>query len=127
MTNEDSTINSENNIEQDWQAFTNEIVELLLEDGSNPEAMYVIEHHFVGLNSTEVDEAQQQAFLNGWDVSELEQGEDEEQEGLLLFCFDVETESPLDEIIIYEEVQKMVQFAEDNKLEYDGWGTHFED
>mgnify|MGYP000241436650 FL=1 len=109
----------------DWTEFTNDIVEQLLEDGSNPEAMYIIEHHFVALDAEVADEAMQQGFLNGWDVSELEQAETED--GEMVFCFDVETECPLDEVIIGEEVQSMVAFAEKNKLEYDGWGTHFED
>lgn len=109
----------------DWQEFTNDIVEQLLEDGSNSEAMYVIEHHFVAFDEQEADEALQQAFLKGWDVSELEQAETEDGEQVL--CFDVETECPLDEVIINEEVQQMVVFAQDNKLEYDGWGTHFEE
>ena len=111
--------------QMDWQDFTNDIVEQLLEDGSNAEAMYLIEHHFVAFTPEEADEAQQQAFLKGWDVSELEQAETEE--GELVYCFDIETECPLDEVIIGEEVQGMVSFAEANKLEYDGWGTHFED
>lgn len=109
----------------DWQDFTNDIVEQLLEDGSNTEAMYGVEHHFVAFTPEEADEALQQAFLKGWDVSELEQGETED--GELVYCFDVETECPLDEVIIGEEVQSMVEFAEQNKLEYDGWGTHFEE
>lgn len=109
----------------DWQEFTNDIVEQLIEDGSNTEAMYVIEHHFVAFDAEEADQAMQQGFLNGWDVSELEEGETEE--GQKVFCFDVETECPLDEVIIFEEVTDMVAFAEKNKLEYDGWGTHFED
>lgn len=109
----------------DWQAFTNDIVEQLLEDGSNEEAMYVIEHHFVAQDPTVADEAMQQGFLNGWDVSELEVAETEE--GEQVYCFDVETECPLDEVIIFEEVQSMVEFAAAQSLEYDGWGTHFED
>lgn len=109
----------------DWQTFTNDIVEQLLEDGSNEEAMYVIEHHFVADDPTKADEAMQQGFLNGWDVSELELAETED--GEQVYCFDVETECPLDEVIINEEVVSMVSFAEKQGLEYDGWGTHFED
>lgn len=108
-----------------WQEFTNDIVEQLLEDGSNEEAMYVIEHHFVATDPQVADEAMQQGFLNGWDVSELELAETEE--GEQVYCFDVETECPLDEVIIFEEVETMVAFAEQHKLDYDGWGTHFED
>lgn len=111
--------------QMDWQEFTNDIVEQLLEDGSNSEAMYVIEHHFVALDAEEADQALQNAFLKGWDVSDLEQLETEE--GELVYCFDVETECPLDEVIIFEEVEGMVTFAAENKLEYDGWGTHFEE
>ena len=109
----------------DWQEFTNDIVEQLLEDGSNEEAMYVIEHHFVATNAEEADAAMQKGFLNGWDISELEQME--EEDGQIVFCFDVETECPLDEEIIHEEVESMVEFAKNHKLEYEGWGTHFEE
>ena len=108
-----------------WQEFTNDIVEQLLEDGSNEEAMYVIEHHFVAEEPQIADEAMQQGFLNGWDISELELAETED--GQQVYCFDVETECPLDEVIINEEVETMVAFAEANSLDYDGWGTHFEE
>lgn len=111
--------------EMDWQVFTNDIVEELLEDGSNPEAMYVIEHHFVVFEDVQIEPAMQAAFKKGWNVSEIEEAETEDGEPV--WCFDVESECPLDEVIIFEEVEKMVQFAEDNFLEYDGWGTHFED
>ncbi len=110
---------------EDWQEFTNDIIEQLIEDGSNTEAMYGIEHHFVAEDQETADKAQQEAFLKGWDVSDLEQVETEE--GEVLFCFDIDTECPLDEVIIQEEVANMVQFASDNNLEYDGWGTHFEE
>lgn len=113
------------NTTEQWQEFTNDIVEQLLEDGSNEEAMYVIEHHFVANNAEEADLAMQQGFLNGWDISELE--EMEEEDGQIVFCFDVETQCPLDEEIIQEEVVEMIAFAGNNKLEYEGWGTHFED
>ncbi|WP_299266850.1 ribonuclease E inhibitor RraB [uncultured Psychrosphaera sp.] len=109
----------------DWQEFTNDIVEQLLEDDSNEEAMYLIEHHFVSSSAEEADLAMQQGFLNGWDISELEQME--EEDGQIVFCFDVETECPLDEEIIGEEVVLMVEFADKNKLVYEGWGTHFEE
>jgi regulator of ribonuclease activity B len=109
----------------DWKEFTNDIIEQLLEDGSNTEAMYGIEHHFVAEDADVADKAQQEAFLKGWDVSDLEQVESED--GDTLYCFDVDMECPLDEVIIQEEVQNMVTFAEENKLEYDGWGTHFEE
>ncbi|GAA0292271.1 ribonuclease E inhibitor RraB [Psychrosphaera haliotis] len=109
----------------DWQEFSNDIIEQLIEDGSNTEAMYGIEHHFVAENNEIADKAQQEAFLKGWDVSELEQVETED--GLLVFCFDIDTECPLDEVIINEEVEEMVAYAEANNLEYDGWGTHFEE
>ncbi len=109
----------------DWQEFSNDIIEQLIDDGSNTEAMYGIEHHFVAPDSATADAALQNAFLKGWDVTELEQVETEE--GLVVFCFDVDTECPLDEEIIYEEVEAMVEFAAANQLEYDGWGTHFEE
>ena len=109
----------------DWQEFSNDIIEQLLEDGSNPEAMYGLEHHFVAEDPEAADKAQQNAFLKGWNVSDLEQVETEDEE--VLYCFDVDTECPLDEEIIHEEVEAMVAFAEENNLEYDGWGTHFED
>ena len=35
----------------DWQEFSNDIIEQLIEDGSNTEAMYGIEHHFVAENN----------------------------------------------------------------------------
>jgi hypothetical protein len=111
--------------EFNWQEFTNDIVEELLEDGSNSEAMYSIEHHFVAFSEQTAEAALQQAFRKGWNVSEVEEAET--ADGELVLCFDVETECPLDEVIIYEEVESMLKFAEALELEYDGWGTHFED
>ena len=111
--------------QEDWQDFTNDIVEQLIEDGSNTEAMYEIEHHFVATTPEQADEALQQAFLKGWNVSELEQLETED--GEMVYCFDVDTECPLGEVIINEEVTEMLSFSESNNLEYDGWGTHFEE
>lgn len=111
--------------EFDWQDFTNDIVEQLLEDGSNPEAMYGIEHHFVAFDEQQAEYALNQAFKKGWTISEVEQAETED--GETVFCFDVESECPLDEVIIFEEVEKMLAFADEQELEYDGWGTHFEE
>ena len=109
----------------DWKAFTHDVVEELLEDGSNPEVMYLIEHHFVAFSEQEAEQALQQAFKKGWNVSEVEEAETED--GDLVLAFDIETECPLDEVIIFEEVEQMLAFAEALELEYDGWGTHFED
>ena len=49
------------------------------------------------------------------------------ENGDKVFAFDIITEQPLDEEIIFEETTKMFELAKQCKVDYDGWGTYFEE
>lgn len=107
-----------------WQAFTEEVIDALLEDGSNEEAMHTIEHHFSCDDFAVLEAAAVVAFNQGFDVTDAEEFETEEGEKVL--GFDIIIESPLEEESILEDIEKMLALADKTKIEYDGWGTYFE-
>lgn len=109
----------------DWQEFTVEIIDALIEDGSNEEAMHTIEHHFSSNDFDKLEKAALEAFKQGWDVTDAEEFETEEGERIL--AFDIIVESPLEEELILEDIEKMLALAEKTGIEYDGWGTYFEE
>ena len=109
----------------EWQAFTEEVIDALLEDGSNEEAMHTIEHHFASENFEVLEKAAVAAFKLGFDVTDAEEFETEEGERVL--AFDIIIESPLEEESIMEDIEKMLALAKSQNIEYDGWGTFFEE
>ncbi len=109
----------------DWQEFTEEVIDALLEDGSNAEAMHTIEHHFFSNDFDVLEKAALVAFKQGFEVSDAEEFETEDGERVL--SFDIVIESPLEEESILEDIEKLVAFAAQNHIEYDGWGTYFEE
>lgn len=113
------------NPEQNWQEFTEDIVEELLEDGSNAEAMHIIEHHFSGDDFDQLESAAVAIFKQGFEVEEPEEFETEDGERIL--GFDVVIESPLEVEPILEDIAAMEKFAAEFNLSYDGWGTYFEE
>ena len=92
-----------------WQAFSEEVIEALLEDGSNEEAMHSIEHHFSGDNFKQLEAAAVVAFNRGYDVTDAEQFETED--GELVLGFDVIIESPLELESILADVEQMLDLA----------------
>lgn len=110
---------------QEWFAHTDELVNELLDDGSNEEKEHVIEHHFASSSFEKLEAAAVAAFKLGLEVDEPEEAELEN--GARIFCFDIVTEQYLDVDEILEETQKMFKFAIANNIDYDGWGTYFED
>lgn len=110
----------------EWQAFTEEVVEALLEDGSNDEAMHTIEHHFASEDFDVLEAAAVAAFKLGFDVTDAEELETEEDDASVL-AFDIIIESPLEVESIMEDVEKMLALAKSKNIEYDGWGTFFEE
>ena len=109
----------------EWQEFTQEVIEALVEDGSNLEAMHSIEHHFSGEDFKQLEAAAVAAFKQGLDVTDAEEFETEDGERVM--GFDVLIESPLEEDSIMEDVEKMIALADAHDIEYDGWGTFFEE
>ncbi|WP_099611697.1 ribonuclease E inhibitor RraB [Vibrio fujianensis] len=103
---------------------TREIIQALLDDGSDPEALYEIEHHFFSEDFDKLEKAAVEAFKLGFEVLEAEEAEDEE--GNKLLCFDATMSSVLNPQAIDEQVEKLVNLAEKFDVIYDGWGTYYE-
>ncbi len=106
------------------QEETREIIQALLDDGSDSEALYDIEHHLFAENFEILEKAAVEAFKLGFEVLEAEEAEDED--GNKLFCFDATMQSALDPQAIDKQVAKLVELAEKFDVIYDGWGTYYE-
>lgn len=103
---------------------TRAIINALLEDGSDPDALYDIEHHLFAENFETLEKAVVEAFKMGFEVLEAEETEDED--GNRLLCCDATMESALKAEAIDEQVEKLVNLAEKYDIIYDGWGTFYE-
>ena len=103
---------------------TRDIIEALIEDGSDPEALYDIEHHLFAEDFEVLEKAVVEAFKMGFEVLEAEETEDED--GNKLLCCDATMQSALDAEAIDAQVEKLVNLAEKFDIIYDGWGTYFE-
>ena len=110
---------------QEWYAHTDALVNELLEDGSNEEAMHSIEHHFASSNFDVLEAAAIAAFKLGFEVEEPEEAELEN--GARVFAFDISTEQYLDVDDIKVETKAMFELAKKCNVDYDGWGTYFEE
>ena len=80
------------------KAETREIITDLLNDGSDPDALYLIEHHISHHNFDKLEKIAMDAFKVGYEVSEAE--EFEEENGSVLFCCDIISEVELKPSII---------------------------
>ena len=107
------------------KAETREIIADLLNDGSNPNALYIIEHHISHRNFDKLEKIAMDAFKAGYEVSEAE--EFEEENGNVLFCCDIISEVKLKPEIIDAQQKKLLPLVEKYQGSYDGWGTYFED
>jgi regulator of RNase E activity RraB len=103
---------------------TRQIIDALLEDGSDPDALYDIEHHLFAENFETLEKAVVEAFKMGFEVLEAEETEDED--GNRLLCCDATMESALNAEAIDQQVEKLVNLAEKYDIIYDGWGTFYE-
>ncbi|KMW71533.1 regulator [Photorhabdus luminescens subsp. luminescens] len=101
------------------------IIEELLEDGSDPDALYAIEHHFSAEDFSLLEKAAVEAFKLGYEVTDAE--ELEVEDGTILMCCDVISECGLNAEMIDAQVEQLVNLAEKIGINYDGWGTYFED
>ncbi len=115
----------ENEELQHWAEYTESLVTELLEDGSNDEVYHTIEHHFSSADFDLLEKAAVTAFKMGLEVEDPEEAETET--GEKVFAFDIITEQYLSTEIILDETKKMLQLAEQCKVDYDGWGTYFEE
>jgi hypothetical protein len=110
---------------QQWVEHTEELVNALLEDGSNEEVHHTVEHHFSSADFELLEKAAITAFKMGFEIEEPEEAELET--GEKVFAFDIITEQPLEFDVIIDETKKMFELAEQCKIDYDGWGTYFEE
>ncbi|SCC30206.1 ribonuclease E inhibitor RraB [Kosakonia oryziphila] len=101
------------------------IIEELLEDGSDPDALYTIEHHLSADDFETLEKAAVEAFKLGYEVTEPE--ELELDEGEVVICCDVVSECALNAELIDTQVEQLINLAENVGVEYDGWGTYYED
>jgi len=101
------------------------IIEELLEDGSDPDALYTIEHHLSADDFETLEKAAVEAFKMGYEVTDPE--ELELDEGETVICCDVLSECALNAELIDAQVAQLLDLAEKFDVEYDGWGTYFED
>ncbi|WP_075182795.1 ribonuclease E inhibitor RraB [Pantoea sp. 1.19] len=101
------------------------IIEELLEDGSDPDALYTIEHHLSCDSFDALEKAAVEAFKLGYEVTEPE--ELDLDDGSTVMCCDILSESALNAELIDEQVKQLVVLAAKFNVDYDGWGTYFED
>jgi len=110
---------------QEWKLHTEELIAALVEDGTNEEVHHTIEHHFSSVDFDVLEKAAITAFKRGFEIEKTEEAELET--GEKVFAFDIITEQALDFDIIFDETQKMYELAKQCKVDYDGWGTYFEE
>ncbi len=128
MSNHDESMQDDYMSVEELIAFqkeeTRDIIAALIEDGSDPDALYDIEHHLFAEDFETLEKAVIEAFKMGFEVLEAEETEDEDGEKVL--CCDAIMQSALDAKLIDEQVEKLVNLAEKYDIIYDGWGTFYE-
>ena len=102
------------------QEETREIITDLLNDGSDPDALYIIEHHIAHYDFDTLEKIAVDAFKAGYEVSEAEEFEDEN--GKVIFCFDIISEVELKPEIIDAQQKEILPLVENTKVFYDGLG-----
>ena len=110
---------------QPWLEHTKGLISELLADGTNDEVYHTIEHHFASSDFDLLEKAAIAAFKLGLEIEDPEEAELEN--GDKVFAFDIVTEQMLDVDIIIEETKRMFELAKECKVDYDGWGTYFEE
>lgn len=112
-------------MQQELQQETREIIADLLNDGSDPDALYIIEHHIAHHDFDKLEKIAVDLFKLGYEISDAEEFEDEK--GKAIFCFDAISEVKLEAEIIDAQQKELLPILEKNGALYDGWGTYFED
>ncbi len=108
---------------EEWYAFNQETIDALLEDGSEADADYTIEHHFASTNFDKLEKVAVDVFKLGYEVSDAE--ELELDDGGTVFCFDAVAERKLDRELLNKDTDALVSIASKHGVHYDGWGTYF--
>ncbi len=104
---------------------TDEIISSLLADGSDPDALYIIEHHIAHQDFDKLEKLVVEAYKLGYEISEAE--ELEEDNGKLVFVCDIVSEIQLNADLISAQQKELLPLIEKFGAEYEGWGTYFED
>lgn len=93
--------------------------------------MAAIRTHCTRLSITSADDFETlekvavEAFKLGYEVTEPE--ELEVEEGEVVICCDILSECALNAELIDAQVEQLMTLAEKFDVEYDGWGTYYED
>lgn len=104
---------------------TGEIIQSLLDDGSDPEALYIIEHHVAHHDFDKLEKLVVDAYKLGYEIAEAE--EVEEEDGSTIFVCDIVSEIKLDGDLITAQQKELLPLIEKSGAIYEGWGTYFED
>jgi regulator of RNase E activity RraB len=110
---------------QHWLDHTDALISELIEDGTNEEVHHTIEHHFASTDFDLLEQAAITAFKMGHEIEEPEEAELES--GEKVFSFDIVTEQALEVDLLRDETKRMFELAQLTKVDYDGWGTYFEE
>ena len=86
------------------------IIEELLEDGSDPDALYTIEHHLSADDLETLEKAAVEAFKLGYEVTDPE--ELEVEDGDIVICCDILSECALNADLIDAQVEQLMTLAE---------------
>ncbi len=108
---------------EEQQMETREIVQALLDDGSQTDAIYAIEHHFAAENFDALEKLAVDVFKAGYAVEDAE--EIELDDGSIAFCFSAVIEHKLDIERLDTDCNALIALAAKHNVLYDGWGTHF--
>ncbi|QLB18326.1 ribonuclease E inhibitor RraB [Mannheimia granulomatis] len=103
---------------------TDEIIENLLKDGSDPDALYIIEHHVAHRDFDKLEKLVVDAYKLGYEISEAEEVE---ENGKIIFVCDIVSEINLNAELITAQQKELLPLIEKAGAEYEGWGTYFED
>ena len=86
------------------------IIDELLEDGSDPDALYTIEHHLSADDLETLEKAAVEAFKLGYEVTDPE--ELEVEDGDIVICCDILSECALNADLIDAQVEQLMTLAE---------------
>lgn len=108
---------------EEWYEFNAETIDALIEDGSQIDATYTIEHHLASADFDMLEKAAVDAFKAGFEVTDAE--ELMLDDGGLVFCFDAIAQRELDKDALKQDTDTLLKIADKHKVHYDGWGTYF--
>ena len=108
---------------EEWYEFNEDTIEALIEDGSQADATYTLEHHLASSDFDILEKAAVDAFKAGFEVTDAE--ELVLDDGGLVFCFDAIVERKLDSELLRKDTDNLLKIADKHQVHYDGWGTYF--